>query len=88
MPTDEYQIVIHADKRPAGEHERRYNSPNVDEVAVIVVGQESDKRDTERWSEGTMLARGVRKSALAVAPEKCLASCCRGNFFVFVPKQR
>jgi hypothetical protein len=39
MPTDEYQIVIRADKRPAGEHERRYNSPAVDEVAVIMVGQ-------------------------------------------------
>jgi hypothetical protein len=29
MPTDEYRIVIRADKRPAGEHERRYNAPTV-----------------------------------------------------------
>ncbi|KIH68829.1 hypothetical protein ANCDUO_00836 [Ancylostoma duodenale] len=45
MPTDEYSIVIRADKRPAGEHERRFNAPTVDEVAVIMVGDESDRRD-------------------------------------------
>jgi hypothetical protein len=27
MPTDEYKVVIRADKRPVGEHERRYNAP-------------------------------------------------------------
>jgi hypothetical protein len=43
MPTDEYRIVIQADKRPAGEHERRYNAPTVDEVAVVMVGQEFDR---------------------------------------------
>ncbi|KIH43640.1 hypothetical protein ANCDUO_26349, partial [Ancylostoma duodenale] len=45
MPTDDYRIVIRADKRPAGEHERRFNAPTVDEVAVIMVGDESDRRD-------------------------------------------
>ncbi|RCN45089.1 hypothetical protein ANCCAN_08899 [Ancylostoma caninum] len=45
MPTDEYRIVIRADKRPPGEHERRFNAPTVDEVAVIMVGDEFDRRD-------------------------------------------
>ncbi|KIH46905.1 hypothetical protein ANCDUO_23039 [Ancylostoma duodenale] len=45
MPTDEYRIVIRADKRPAGELERRFNAPTVDKVAVIMVGDEFDRRD-------------------------------------------
>ncbi|KIH61445.1 hypothetical protein ANCDUO_08281 [Ancylostoma duodenale] len=45
MPTDEYKIVIRADKRPAGEHERRFNAPTVNEVAVVMVGEDFDRRD-------------------------------------------
>jgi hypothetical protein len=36
MPTDDYKVVIRADGRPAGEHERRFNAPQVDEVAVVI----------------------------------------------------
>ncbi|KIH67100.1 hypothetical protein ANCDUO_02572, partial [Ancylostoma duodenale] len=42
MPTDEYKIVIRADKRPVGEHERRFNAPTVNEVAVVIVGEDDD----------------------------------------------
>ncbi|RCN48933.1 hypothetical protein ANCCAN_05042 [Ancylostoma caninum] len=45
MPTDEYRIVIRADKRPAGEHERRFNAPTVNEVAVVMVEDEFERRD-------------------------------------------
>ncbi|KIH68604.1 hypothetical protein ANCDUO_01054 [Ancylostoma duodenale] len=45
MPTDEYRVVIRADRRPAGEHECRFNKPTVDEVPVIMVGDEFDRRD-------------------------------------------
>ncbi|EYB87952.1 hypothetical protein Y032_0254g286 [Ancylostoma ceylanicum] len=45
MPTDEYKVVIRADKRPQGEHERRFNAPTVNEVAVIMVGDEFERRD-------------------------------------------
>lgn len=45
MPTDEYQILIRADKTPPGEHERRFNAPTIDETAIIIVGTEFDKRD-------------------------------------------
>lgn len=30
MPSDNHKIVIRADKRPAGEHERRFNVPIMD----------------------------------------------------------
>lgn len=47
MPQDsnEYRVVIRADKRPAGEHARRFNAPVANEVAVLLVGQQHEKRD-------------------------------------------
>ena len=45
MPSDTHKIVIHADKTPAGEHERRYNAPTVDEVAIFIVGDQFQPRD-------------------------------------------
>ncbi|KIH48241.1 hypothetical protein ANCDUO_21693, partial [Ancylostoma duodenale] len=45
MPTDEYRVVIRGDKRPRGEHERRSNAPAVNEVAVVMVGEQHERRD-------------------------------------------
>jgi hypothetical protein len=45
MPTDEYKIVIRADRTPTGEHERCFNAPTIGEVAIVIVGEEFDKRD-------------------------------------------
>ena len=45
MPADNYKVVIRADKRPIGEHERRFNAPQVKEVAVVIVDTEYDRRD-------------------------------------------
>ncbi len=39
-PTGRYKIVIHADKRPANEHIRRYNEPSCSEVAALIPGNE------------------------------------------------
>ncbi len=47
-PTHRYKIVIHADKRPANEHVRRYNGPSCSEVAALIPGNEDGmigKRD-------------------------------------------
>ncbi|XP_045511060.1 uncharacterized protein LOC123705982 [Colias croceus] len=40
-----YKVIIKADRRPAEEHRGRYNAPVADEVAVILVDQECDRRD-------------------------------------------
>ena len=40
MPTDTHKIVISADKTPPGQHVRRYNAPTIDEVAIIMVGDQ------------------------------------------------
>ena len=39
------KLVIDADRRPAGQHGRRYNAPLCSEVAVLLVGEEHGKRD-------------------------------------------
>ncbi|UYV77959.1 hypothetical protein LAZ67_15003037 [Cordylochernes scorpioides] len=45
MPTDDYVVVIRADKTLAGHHERRFNAPTIDEVAILIVGEEFNSRD-------------------------------------------
>ncbi|KAL0860211.1 hypothetical protein ABMA27_010518 [Loxostege sticticalis] len=45
MFSDDYKIVIRADKRPRGEHERRFNAPQIDEVAIVIVDSENTSRD-------------------------------------------
>ena len=43
--TPEYKIVIHSDKTPAGEYERRFNAPSTSEVAVILAGEQHGNFD-------------------------------------------
>ncbi|XP_076267988.1 uncharacterized protein LOC143201026 [Rhynchophorus ferrugineus] len=45
MPSDNHKIVIRADKTPAGQHTRRFNAPTIDEVAIVVVGENLESRD-------------------------------------------
>ncbi|XP_053598610.1 uncharacterized protein LOC128668835 [Microplitis demolitor] len=41
----EFQVIINADKKPSGEHRGRFNAQMAKEVAVIIVGQNFEKRD-------------------------------------------
>lgn len=45
MPNDNYKVVIRADKRPSGAHERTFNAPTIDEVAILIVGENLEARD-------------------------------------------
>lgn len=45
MTRDEYKIVIKADKTPVGQHERRFNAPTINEVAIVIVGEQFESRD-------------------------------------------
>jgi len=45
MPSDNHRIVIRADKTPFGEHARRFNALNIDEVAIVIVGEQFLSRD-------------------------------------------
>jgi hypothetical protein len=64
MPTDAYKVVLRADGRPAGEHERRFNAPQVDEVAVVISGDEFDQRDIIIQRRGESLQRISETSIL------------------------
>ena len=45
MLSDNHKIVIKADKTPAGQHVRRFNAPTIDEVAIVIVGENLENRD-------------------------------------------
>lgn len=45
MSSDNHKIVIRADKTPFGEHARRFNAPSIDEVAIVIVGDQFQFRD-------------------------------------------
>ncbi|CAF1899660.1 unnamed protein product [Rotaria magnacalcarata] len=45
MPTDQYKVLIRADMKPAGEHARRFNESVTNEVAIVIVGNDFEKRD-------------------------------------------
>ena len=57
MPSDAYQLVIRADKTPAGEHARRFNAPTTDEVAIVIAGNEFDRRDIVLEKKNNQLQR-------------------------------
>ncbi|XP_054259695.1 uncharacterized protein LOC128984403 [Macrosteles quadrilineatus] len=44
-PADELKVIIRADRRPPGEHERRFNAPTTNEIAAVIVGNEFETRD-------------------------------------------
>ncbi|XP_049310614.1 uncharacterized protein LOC125778131 isoform X2 [Bactrocera dorsalis] len=45
MPSDNHRIVFRADKMPMGQHARRFNAPTIDEVAIVIVGEQFESRD-------------------------------------------
>jgi hypothetical protein len=45
LQNDNYLIVIKADKVPIGEHARRYNAPTINDVSIVMVGDQFERRD-------------------------------------------
>jgi hypothetical protein len=56
-PTEDYDVVICADRVPSGEHTRRFNAPAVAEVAAVITGEEHGKRDIVIHNRGEGLQR-------------------------------
>lgn len=54
MPSDDFKIVIRADKRRTGEHGRRYNAPTIEEVAIVIVGEEFRRNECQKHIDHTM----------------------------------
>ncbi|XP_028966381.1 uncharacterized protein LOC114828011 [Galendromus occidentalis] len=45
MPEDDYVVVIRVDKTPSGENKHRFNAPYMNEVAIVIVGEEFNSID-------------------------------------------
>jgi len=40
-----FEIIIHADRKPDNVHRGRYNASTTIEVSLVIVGQQFEKRD-------------------------------------------
>jgi len=45
MPSEDLKVIIRPDKTPHGDHQRRFNVPTFNEVAIVVVGDASAPRE-------------------------------------------
>lgn len=54
---ESFQVVIHAEKAPARAHAGRFNAPACGEVALVIVGQQFEKRDIILQSHDNKLHR-------------------------------
>ncbi|KAL4098677.1 hypothetical protein QTP88_023228 [Uroleucon formosanum] len=52
-----FQVVIHADRKPANGHKGCYNASTTNEVALVIVGQQFEKRDIIIQSHDNRLQR-------------------------------
>lgn len=43
--SDNHRIAIHADRTPAGQHPGRFNAPTIDDVAILMMGDNAAQRD-------------------------------------------
>ena len=57
MPGEDYKLVMHRDRTPSGEHERRYNTPLINEVAAMVTGEQFATRDIVLHAHDDRLTR-------------------------------
>lgn len=52
-----FEVVIHADRKPADVHGGRFNAPTANEVALVIVGQQFEQRDIVLQSHDNTLRR-------------------------------
>lgn len=57
MPSNDFKLIIKADKAPNGMHKKRFNEPTQNEVAIIMVNDECDSRDIILRKRDTTLQR-------------------------------
>ena len=59
VPKDDkqFQVIIHADRKPPDAHRGRFNEPAANEVAILIVGQTFEKRDIVLHSRDNRLQK-------------------------------
>ncbi|UYV60223.1 hypothetical protein LAZ67_1000470 [Cordylochernes scorpioides] len=74
----DYRVIIHSDKLPPEEHERRYNAPMTNEIALLMVGQEFGPRDIELHCRNNLTQR-ISEIHQAYDPLQYPLIFCRGE---------
>ncbi|UYV73419.1 hypothetical protein LAZ67_10003111 [Cordylochernes scorpioides] len=74
----DYRVIIHSDKLPPEEHERRYNAPMTNEVALLMVGQEFGPRDIVLHCRNNLTQR-ISEVHQAYDPLQYPLIFCRGE---------
>ncbi|UYV72470.1 hypothetical protein LAZ67_9003273 [Cordylochernes scorpioides] len=74
----DYRAIIHSDKLPPEEHERRYNAPMTNEVALLMVGQEFGPRDIVLHCRNNLTQR-ISEIHQAYDPLQYPLIFCRGE---------
>ncbi|UYV61785.1 hypothetical protein LAZ67_1006539 [Cordylochernes scorpioides] len=74
----DYRVIIHSDKLPPEEHERRYNAPTTNEVALLMVGQEFGPRDIVLHCRNNLTQR-ISEIHQAYDPLQYPLIFCRGE---------
>ncbi|UYV63786.1 hypothetical protein LAZ67_2005619, partial [Cordylochernes scorpioides] len=57
MLSPDYKLVIKADKAPPGHHPRTFNTPTINEVAIVIVQENCDRRDIVLSKRGSGVQR-------------------------------
>ncbi len=87
MPSDERRCAIRADKTPVGEHERRFNTPEINEVAIVIAGDECSKRDIVLHKRDHQLQRVAETHRSYDALQYPLLFCQGQDGYNFLIKQ-
>lgn len=74
----DYNIVIHASGVQTGEHRGRYNAPSKSEVAIVISGQQFNKRDIVLCSRDDNLKK-ISEIYRSYDSLKYLLILCRGE---------
>ena len=87
-PGQDFKVVIHADRKPGIEHRGRYNAPVTSEVALVIVGQEFEKRDIILHSRDTKLVR-ISETHRAYDALQYPLMFCRGEdgYYINIPQR-
>ncbi|XP_053597507.1 uncharacterized protein LOC106694146 [Microplitis demolitor] len=84
----EFQVIINADKKPPGEHRGRFNAQMAKEVAVIIAGQNFEKKDIILNSRDDKLKR-ISEIHRAYDTLQYPLMFCRGEdgYHINIPKR-
>ncbi|GFU67565.1 ATP-dependent DNA helicase [Trichonephila clavipes] len=90
VPKDqkEFKVVINAERKPFGEHKGRFTAPQTKEVAVVIVGQEFEKRDIVfSCRSGTLMRINETHRVYDALQYLLMFFCGKDGYQINIPKR-